>query len=143
MPERIFCVDFGSAFTKVALRTAAQEDGKLIPCSDEGLELWAPTVVAADWTRSSTEPRLEFGYRAAAIKPGGKIVVYSNFKKDLFTDTAAADGAATHPLDALLMSDEFTSLADKYNVPSAWVHGLRTMAGRRRRCSAPTRARRA
>ncbi len=75
MPERIFCVDFGSAFTKVALRTAAQEDGKLIPCSDEGLELWAPTVVAADWTRSSTEPRLEFGYRAAAIKPGGKIVV--------------------------------------------------------------------
>ncbi len=97
MPERIFCVDFGSAFTKVALRTAAQEDGKLIPCSDEGLELWAPTVVAADWTRSSTEPRLEFGYRAAAIKPGGKIVVYSNFKKDLFTDTAAADGRRDAP----------------------------------------------
>ena len=124
MAERVFCVDFGSAFTKVALRTAVQEDGALIPCSDEGFELWAPTVVAADWT--SGDARLDFGYRAAGIKPGGKILVYNNFKKDLFAPQADAPDA--HPLDALLRSDEFEALAAKHNVPAHWVTGLRGLA---------------
>lgn len=126
MAERIFCVDFGSAFTKVALRTAPQEDSALVPCTDEGLELWAPSVVAADWTAG--EPRLEFGYRAAGIRPGGKIVVYTNFKKDLFAPPAA-DAPALHPLDALLQSAEFEGLAAKHSVPPTWVAGLRMMVG--------------
>ncbi len=124
MAERVFCVDFGSAFTKVALRAATQENTALVPCSDEGLELWAPTVVAADWTTGTA--RLEFGYKAAGIKPGGKISVYTNFKKDLFAPPAT-DAPGPHPLDALLQSDEFEALATKYHVLPSWVSGLRIM----------------
>lgn len=123
MAERVFCVDFGTYYTKVALRSAPQEASALVPCSDEGLELWAPTVVSADWTKG--EARLEFGYRAAGVKPGGKVVVYHNFKRDLFAPPAPVSNL--HPLDALLQSEEFEALATKYGVTQPWVAGLRSM----------------
>ncbi|AWM38902.1 hypothetical protein GobsT_28690 [Gemmata obscuriglobus] len=124
MAERVFCVDFGTFYTKVALRSAPQEAGALVPCSDEGLEFWAPTVVSADWTRG--EARLEFGHRAADVKPGGKVVVYSNFKRELFAPPPA-QGPDLHPIDALLRSEEFEALAAKHGVLPAWVAGLRSL----------------
>lgn len=119
MPDRIFCVDFGAAFTKVALRTAPQENCALIPYPGTGYDLWAPTVVAADWKNGSTKPELYFGEEAAdrAEGPynGGRIVVYSNFKRDLFS-TVTADKPTLHPLEELLQSSEFDALANRYSV---------------------------
>ena len=124
MVERVFCVDFGSAYTKVALRRDPQARGELVACADIA-ELWAPTVVAADW--STGEARLDFGYKAAGIKPGGPIKVYTDFKKDLFS--TAVDASGPPPLDALLQSEEFAALAAKYNVLPSQVAGLRMMTG--------------
>lgn len=126
MPERIFCIDFGAAYTKVALRPAVQETAGLIQLGPAGLDFWAPTVVAADWTAGRTKPDLEFGEKAAGIKPGPKVAVYTNFKRDLFA-RVVADGPAPHPLDALLGSAEFEALAAKYSVLPDWVHALRVM----------------
>jgi hypothetical protein len=135
MPDRVFCVDFGSAYTKVALRTANEDTTEPVRCSDLAQELWAPTVVAADWSRPDA-PRLEFGFKAADIKPdaGKKIAVYPNFKRELFAPPPADDAPPPiHPLDALLGSDEFEVLATKYSVLPQWVSGLRTMASAARR----------
>ena len=135
MPDRVFCVDFGSAYTKVALRTANEDTTEPVRCSDLSQELWAPTVVAADWSRPDA-PRLEFGFKAADIKPnaGKKIAVYSNFKRDLFAPPPSDDDPPpVHPLDALLGSEEFEALATKYSVLPQWVSGLRTMASAARR----------
>ncbi len=128
MSERVFCVDFGAAYTKVALRTAAQETANLVSFTTSARDFWAPTVVAADWSSGRQKPDLEYGEKAAGIKPGGKIAVYSNFKKDLFAPPEV-EAPGAHPLDALLQSEEFEALAAKYSVLPAWVAGLRTMVG--------------
>ncbi len=126
MSDRVFCVDFGASYTKVALRTAPQDATELVPLL--GRDLWAPTVVAVDWSGKKAQPELHFGELAAGMKPGGKIAVYSNFKRDLFAPPPEA-APGPHPLDALLASDEFEALAAKYDVLPAWVAGLRTMVG--------------
>lgn len=126
MVECVFCVDFGSAYTKVALRPAVRECGDLLKCSDFGEELWVPTVVAVDWSRGKGEPHFEFGYKAAGIKPGPNIRVYDNFKKDLFAPPGA-EPPALPPLESLLQSDEFEALATKYGVQPPEVTGLRQM----------------
>jgi hypothetical protein len=126
MIERVFCIDFGSAYTKVALRSAARENSELIPCGDAAVEFWAPTVVAVDWSKS--EARLEFGYKAAGIKPGGRISVFTDIKKDLFAP-APPDVPERPPLDALLQSDEFDALAAKYGVLPPEIAALRNLVG--------------
>lgn len=128
MAERVFCVDFGSAYTKVALRRDPEADSALLPCGGGDLDFWVPTVVLVD--RRGTEPKLEFGYQAAGRAAGGGIDIYANFKKDLFTAPApASDKPRASPLDALLQSDEFAALAAKYSVSQHQVAALRTMAG--------------
>jgi hypothetical protein len=132
MAERVFCVDFGSAYTKVALRRDPTADSALLACEGAETDFWVPTVVAVD--RRGAEPRLEFGDRAADLKAGGGIDVYTNFKKDLFADPApVAEKPRLTPLEALLQSDEFATLATKFSVSQAQVVALRAIASEARR----------
>lgn len=124
MVECVFCVDFGSAYTKVALRPAVRESGDLVPCGDSAVEMWVPTVVAVDWSKG--EPQLEFGYKAAGVRPGKGIGVFTNFKKDLFAPPGA-EIPALPPLEALLHSDEFAQLATKFGVHPPETAALRQM----------------
>ncbi|QJX00084.1 acetate and sugar kinases/Hsc70/actin family protein [Frigoriglobus tundricola] len=127
MAERVFCVDFGSAYTKVALRRDPTADSALLACAGADVDFWVPTVVAVD--RRGADPRLEFGDRAADLRSGGGIDVYTNFKKDLFTAPTSAPGKpVVSPLDALLQSEEFVTLAARYGVQSPQVAALRSMA---------------
>ena len=94
-------------------------------------------VVGADGRRGGLEygrGRLDFGYKAAGIKPGGPIKLYTDFKKDLFS--TAVDASGPPPLDALLQSEEFAALAARYSVLPSQVAGLRMMAGAARRSRA-------
>jgi hypothetical protein len=126
MAERVFCIDFGSAYTKVALRRDPTASSTLLACEGAEFDLCVPTVVAMD--QRGAKPRFEFGDRATGIKAGSGIHVFTNFKKDLFLDPAPAlDNPALPPLDALLQSDEFAALAAKYFVPSTHVAALRSM----------------
>ncbi|MBN9122719.1 MAG: hypothetical protein J0I06_26840 [Planctomycetes bacterium] len=128
MAERVFCIDFGSAYTKVALRRDPTADSSLLHCGGAEVDFWIPTVVLVD--RRGTEPKLEFGDRAAGRAAGGGIDVYTDFKRHLFTAPAPADGTPPlAPLDALLQSAEFAALATKYEVNGAQVAALRQLAG--------------
>lgn len=126
MPDRVFCVDFGAAHTKVALRTAVQEPTGLVQVGPGVLDFWAPTVVVADWSAGRSKPELEFGESGAGYKPGPKVVVYKNFKRDLFSTLVNAT-PRRHPLEELVYSDEFGALAARYSVTPAWVQALRSM----------------
>lgn len=126
MAERIFSIDFGSAYTKVALRRDPTADSSLLDCGAAEVSFCVPTIVAVD--RRGTEPRLEFGDRAVDIKSGGGIDVYTNFKRDLFP-TEPVEANQLPPLDALLQSEDFAALAVKYAVSATQVTALRQMAG--------------
>jgi hypothetical protein len=137
MAERVFCIDFGSAFTKVALRRDPTADSALLACSGADVDFWIPTVVLVD--RRGAEPRLEFGAQAAGRATGGGIDVYTDFKKHLFTPVPPAAGKhALSPLDALFLSTEFESLAAKYSVLPPQIEALRVMVASARTLIAPT-----
>jgi hypothetical protein len=126
MAERVFCVDFGTAYTKVALRRDPTADSTLVPCAGGDLDFWVPTVVSVD--RRGAEPVVEFGERAAGHATGGGIDTYTNFKRDLFTNPAPVAGVPpAPPLDSLLTSEEFAALATKYHVPPYQVAALRSL----------------
>jgi hypothetical protein len=128
MAERVFSIDFGSAFTKVALRRDPASDSALVACEGAEVDFWIPTVVAMD--QRTSKVRFEFGDRAADITPGGGIHVFTNFKGDLFPDPPARpDQPQLPPLDALLQSEEFGQLAVKYGVFPSQVTALRSLAG--------------
>lgn len=126
MLDCVFCIDFGSAYTKVALRSAAQDTTALLRCDDTAVELWAPTVVAVEWDRGEAR-KMEFGYKAAGVKPGGNIVVFTDFKKELFAPAPTEAVAGPPPLEALLQSAEFDGLAAKYGVLPPEVAALRNL----------------
>jgi hypothetical protein len=127
MAERVFCIDFGSAFTKVALRRDPTADSALLACGGAEVDFWIPTVVLVD--RRGAEPRLEFGAHAAGRATGGGIDIYTDFKKHLFAAPAPVPGKpALPPVEALLQSDDFERLAAKYEVSGAQVSALRQIA---------------
>jgi hypothetical protein len=146
MLDCVFCIDFGSAYTKVSLRPGAQNPAALLRCDDEAVELWAPTVVAVEWVKG--QQRMEFGYKAAGAKPGGNTAVFTDFKKELFAP-ATPETPAQPPIDALFQSAEFDALASKYGVLPPEVAALRNLiasaralSGARPERGAPSEARR-
>jgi hypothetical protein len=125
MLDCVFCIDFGSAYTKVALRPATQDPAALLKCDEPAVELWAPTIAAVEFVGS--EHKWKFGYEASGIKPSSSIAVLTNFKKDLFS--TAPEVPAQPPLESLLLSSEFNELAAKYGVLPPEVAALRNLIG--------------
>ena len=124
MPDRVFCIDFGSAFTKVALRRDPGADSELVGCRDADAEFCVPSTMALD--RRGAKPVPEFGVRAADLEAGGGIEVFRNLKKTIFHTPDAATGSA-FPLETLLASDDLAALAVKYGVSSGQLTSLRQM----------------
>ena len=110
MAERVFSIDFGSAYTKIANSSRdPTADSTLLACEGAEFDFWVPTVVAVDV--AGKEPRLEFGDRAMDIKPGGGIDVYANFKQDLFANPAPTpDKPLLSPVDAACFSPTSSGL---------------------------------
>jgi hypothetical protein len=124
MAERVFCIDLGSGYTKVGLRTAPTADTTLLASPTVlagGVDFCLPTVVAVDQTSGTRQ--YEFGYRALDRKPGDKVRVFSNWKRWAFE----AGNKLPSGLPALLASDDFAALAGRYQVPLAEVNGLRQL----------------
>ena len=132
MADRVFCIDFGSAYTKVALRRDPGADSELVSCRTSGVgeaDFCVPSAVAVN--RRGLKPVPEFGDRAAGMTTGGGIEVFHNWKKSIFL----VPGARPHqsPLEALLESNELHELAAKYGVAAGQVGYLRNSSARRSR----------
>jgi hypothetical protein len=128
MADRVFCIDLGSSFTKVALRSDPTADTRLLnPDRVSSLVgFCVPTVVAVE-RRPNAKPILEFGARAADMTTSGDVTTFVNWKKSLFL-RPKADESNHSPLEALLGSGEMLDLATRFNVPAAQVNYLRQMA---------------
>src|SRR5262249_9124931 len=115
MADRVFSIDFGSAFTKVALRRDPGADSELLSSrvNPGDADFCFPSTVAVD--RRGAKPVPEFGSRAADLTPGGGIEVYRNWKKAVFLNPSSGKPERS-PLEALLQSDELRQLADKFGV---------------------------
>lgn len=125
MAERVFCIDLGSGYTKVGLRSAADADTTLLASPTVlagGVDFCLPTVVAVDQTSGTRQ--YQFGYEALDRKPGDKVRVFANWKRWAFE---AGKKAGPSGLPVLLASEEFAALAGRYQVPLAQVHGLRQL----------------
>ena len=132
MADRVFCIDFGSAFTKVALRRDPSATAGLLnrPGTEalETADFTFPSVVATDRT-DPKDPKCVFGAEAVDLKSGGGVRVYRNWKKDLFQSVPSAEpGPAVSPLVSLFQSDEFRRLASEHGVTPAQAEFLRHMA---------------
>lgn len=137
LSDRVFCIDFGAAYTKVALRRAPGKPSELVDYSREqvvfdGLNFVVPTVVVCD--QRAGEAKYVCGVAAAERRPEPKIEVHRNWKAKLFTEPLTSSAKAVpagftkaDPLVNLLWSPRFQSLATEMGVPADRVkalHGL-------------------
>jgi hypothetical protein len=130
MGDRVFSIDFGSAFTKVALRRDPGAEAELVSrprrMAVGDVDFCFPSVVVID--RRGLKPIVECGDGAVDRRPGKGVEVYRNWKKWLFQEVPTTDLAEkTSALDTLLRSDEFRDLADKFGVPRTQVGYFRQL----------------
>ncbi|QDU20172.1 acetate and sugar kinases/Hsc70/actin family protein [Urbifossiella limnaea] len=125
MAERVFCIDFGSGFTKVALRPDPGATARLINDRDvETADFCFPSVVVVD--RAGPKPVLEFGKKAAGRTASNGIEVHANWKKRLFLNPGPDDPTA-NPLEAFLRSDDLAALATQHGVTATQLGHLRAV----------------
>lgn len=118
MADRVFCIDFGSAFTKVALRRDPTADSELLSparLADEAA-FCIPTTIAVD--RRGAKPVVVFGLQAADLSPGSGVDVHRNWKKAVFHTPSGSTRTQQSPLETLLASDDLRQLAGKFDVPA-------------------------
>jgi hypothetical protein len=125
MSERVFCIDFGSAFTKVALRRDPGAVSELVnnPTRRVGeIDFCVPSLAVID--RTTTPHRAEFGPATTNRHSGGGIEVYTNWKRHIFTGVRETGEMTAPPLDALLQSDELRQLAERFGVSAGQLQHL-------------------
>jgi hypothetical protein len=130
MADRVFCIDFGSAYTKVALRRDPSADSELLSgrtSTTAEPNFCFPSTAAVD--RRGPKPIPEFGDRAATMTPGGGVDVYRNWKKWIFLPHSAGSKPHLNPLEALLQSEELRELATRYGVASSQLVNLQQLVG--------------
>ena len=128
MAERVFSIDLGSAFTKVALRSDPGADARLLPLSTRGVEdvdFCFPSVVAVD--RRGARPAVVIGDKAADLQSGNGVEVYRNWKKWLFATPQGTGGPRKPPLETLLESDDLRQLAERFGVSAGQVAYLQQL----------------
>ncbi|MBX9582105.1 MAG: hypothetical protein K2X87_17505 [Gemmataceae bacterium] len=132
MSDRLFCIDFGSAYTKVGLRPGAWSNSDVVTnpaLTLDGLRFCHPSAVFVDNTVSPARPA--FGEEALGLPEGPRRRRHLNWKKKLLAATAAdlADPPATNParVVALVESDRFARLAGEFRVSAAEVVHLRKL----------------
>ncbi len=130
MADRVFCIDFGSAYTKVALRKDPGADSELLTkrsrASSEA-DFCFHTAVAVDRRGPKAIP--EFGERAAVMTPGGGVDVYRNWKKSIFLPDLSSARPNQSPLEVLLQSEELRDLASKFGVVPSQLSHLQQLVG--------------
>src|SRR5262245_46984861 len=86
MQQMRLCVDFGSAYTKVALRPDWDAPTQLLKeekLNLDELHVCVPTVVAR--VKRGDETQWAWGLTAAGMKEGNGIKVYRNWKQRFFS----------------------------------------------------------
>jgi hypothetical protein len=130
MADRVFCIDFGSAYTKVALRRDPSADSELLSSRSRTTaepDFCFSTTVAVN--RRGPKPVPEFGEMATNRTPTGGFDVYRNWKKWIFLPQTTSSKPQQSPLETLLESQELRELAVKYGVASSQLTSMQQLVG--------------
>ncbi|MDY3560233.1 hypothetical protein R5W23_001459 [Gemmata sp. JC673] len=128
MAGELFCIDFGSSYTKVALRPGINGRARLIPHptnTESGEGFCFPSAALADRRGSAT--RYLFGAEAGRTNLTDGVDSRRNWKPELFTSRDAAPIVLEEGLGALLASPAFGALVRQYRVPHQEVDALRAL----------------
>jgi hypothetical protein len=101
-------IDFGSAYTKVALRRACDQPSDLVSVPTlnlDELHVCVPSVVAVD--RSGAVPRWDFGLDAVDLQDGAAVTVFRNWKPALFADSAPVPAVRRQPVSRKVAVSQF------------------------------------
>lgn len=139
MADRVFCIDFGSAYTKVALRRDPGADAELIrsgfATADEA-DFCFPSAVAVE--RRGAKTVAVCGPEAMGRPLGGGVHV--NWKKKVFA-SEPGQPPRKPPLELFLESAEVADAAAKYGVtPAQLVHLQNVVANARALAAGPALA---
>lgn len=118
MADRVFCIDFGSSYTKVALRRDPGADAEVIRSTFSIPDLpdfCFPSAVGVE--RRGNRNAAVCGPAAVQRRHDGGL--HANWKRRVFAPTDPNQPAQKPPLDAFLESPELVDLAAKYGVTSA------------------------
>lgn len=130
MSDRVFCIDFGSAYTKVALRRNPRERSELVHdpslSLDDGLNVCIPTVLVVD---TNTPAYSTTWGMSAANDPasGDGLKVWRNWKKELYEATPTTRPPGVSRLAAFLKSTELRELAGRHEISGDQIDRLRQL----------------
>ena len=130
MADRVFCIDFGSSFTKVALRRDPGADA--VPLRPDFtmagvVDFCIPSAVGIE--KHGTRNMPLFGAKAMACRPP---LLHANWKRRVFSAPDPEQPAKKLPLDAFLESSELLELATKYGVTSGQMVQLQNLVANAR-----------
>ena len=128
MNEPVLCIDFGSAYTKVAIRRDPNEASELIRSEalrlDE-LRVCVPSIVLLD--QRSKQPVWECGMKAVDRAAGPGIQIFRNFKPHLFRESPPEPASE---IEQFLGSPEIRGLASARGLDTALLGVLELLRGR-------------
>lgn len=134
MADGLFCIDFGSAYTKVALRRGRRTNSEMVAYTREAEDDFKVCVPSAVIVNHGAAPQYTFGRATETRRSSSTVKVYRNWKKELFRPSPAVPAApAPVPrsmtrLESLLHSTHFQKLADQYGVTPAQQYSLKRLA---------------
>jgi hypothetical protein len=133
MANWVFCIDFGSAYTKVALRRHPGADAELLRPDFRMVgvpDFCFPSAIGVE--RQGTRNVAVCGASAMGRPPGGGLRLHTNWKKKVFSSAEPGQPPQKPPLDAFLESPELLELAGRYGVtPDQVVHLQNVVANAR------------
>jgi hypothetical protein len=126
MADRVFCIDFGSSYTKVALRRDPGADAEAIRTGfsiSDVPDFCFPSAVGVE--RRGNRNAAVCGPAAMQRRHDGGLHV--NWKRKVFAPADGAQPPRKPPLDAFLESPELVDLATKHGVTSAQLVHLQNV----------------
>lgn len=137
MADRVFCIDFGSSYTKVALRRDPGAESEVVRNEFRMVDVpdfCFPSAVGVE--RRGNRNVAVCGPEAMQRQHDGGLHV--NWKRKVFAPADLAQPPRKAPLDAFLESPELVGLAAKYGVtPAQLVHLQNVVANARALAGGP------
>lgn len=127
MADRVFSIDLGSSYTKVALRRDPSADGELIqmPRGLPGqVDFVFPSAVGVERQGGRNVPVFGREVMTRRFQPGA---LHTDWKKRLFAPPEQAGPPPKPPLDRFLDSPRLVELAAEFGVTSGQVEVLRNL----------------
>ena len=117
--KTLICIDFGSAYTKVAVRAGWDGDAELTrdtPLAADDTTFCIPSVVAKVERKGST--KWIVGQAATQQRVGDGVTLYEHFKAKLLSDQSSKHDIDVHREIGVVFFKELRAALEKLSLPA-------------------------